>query len=184
MIATCASVRHLPCFCCTVEQFEEMKCFCYLLFSTPSIQLPIWLNSEKVCCEINHVITDPFYSHQSRIDITTVIYSISDIFLDIYVYIKKTTLQTVQLNCTNSMYFFRSKVIQEIQLWEPFVKEHLISFVIRKIIAYLCNNLSIFLSMTKFPINRLCRVFPTIKKKFMHKIRDASISRIFEFPLF
>ena len=27
MIATCLSGWHLPCFCCIVEQFEDMECF-------------------------------------------------------------------------------------------------------------------------------------------------------------
>ena len=111
MVSTCPSGQDLPCFCCNVEQFETLNVFSHLLISTPSFKLPNWLNSNKVWCEINHAIFDPLHSHFSRIAITTVIRGASAIFQEIFLCIKRTTSQTVQSNCTNSMYSFRSKVI-------------------------------------------------------------------------
>ena len=107
MIATCPPGRHLQCYYCIVEQFEDMECF----FSPYPFQLPNWLNSNKVWCEISHAIIDPLHSHYFRIAITTVIHSAFAIFHKIFVCIKRTTSQKVQSNCTNSIYSSRSKVM-------------------------------------------------------------------------
>ena len=106
MIATCRPGWHLPCFCCIVEQFQKMECF-----SSPS---PF------------HII---FPTPQLVID------SASAIVLEIFVCIKRTTSQTVQSNCINSMYSFQFKMMKEIQRCQSIVKEHLMIFVKRKIIA-------------------------------------------------
>ena len=75
--------------------------FPHHLPKSPSVQSPSF-NSEKVWCQINHPIIDPLRSHYSRISLTTLIHSASAIFYEIFVCIKRTTLQTVQENGTNA----------------------------------------------------------------------------------
>ena len=88
------------------------------LLSSPFLQLPNWLRYSKVWCKINHAFIDPLHSHYSRTAIATVIHSTSVIFHEIFVCIKRTTSQTVQSNCPNGIYSFRSKVMKgDPMLW-------------------------------------------------------------------
>ena len=82
MIATCWPGWDLSCFCCIMEQFEDMEFFFSPPFHT-TFPTPQLAHSNNVWCEINHAIIDLRHSYYCRKAIATVIHSTSAILHEI-----------------------------------------------------------------------------------------------------